>query len=98
MVSLIGEFLIDASPATRKILFDCVNGGRPLLADMSGVTYIDSAGIANLVETYHCALRNGVGFGLVSVGARVNMVLELVRLDKVFPIFDTLEEGLQRVG
>ena len=97
VISLKGDFLVEESPATRKIFFDCIDDGHSVLADMSGVDYIDSSGIASLVEAYHCTIRRGVGFGIVCPSKGVIMVLELVRLDKVFPLFNSLEDGLQAV-
>jgi anti-sigma B factor antagonist len=50
------------------------------------VTYIDSSGIASLVEAYQTAKKKGLRFGLLAVSEPVMSVLALARLDKVFPI------------
>lgn len=94
VVSLSGDFLLDSTPATRKVLFDCLGEGAPLLVDMREVHHIDGSGVASLVEVYHCALRSGIGFSLVAPSPGVVLVLELSRLHRVFPLCDTLEDGL----
>ena len=53
---------------------------------LSDVSYIDSSGIAALVEGFQNARSKGNGFALVAVSDAVRAVLELARLDRVFPI------------
>jgi anti-sigma B factor antagonist len=63
--------------------------------DLSSVTYIDSSGVASLVEALQAAKRNGGRFALVAASDPTRRVLELARLDKVFTIYTTVDEGLQ---
>lgn len=65
---------------------------------MREVHHIDGSGVASLVEVYHCALRNGIGFSLVAPSPGVVLVLELSRLHRVFPLCDTLEDGLRQIA
>ena len=62
--------------------------------DLAGVTYIDSSGVASLVEAFQAARKRRTGFALVSVGSAALRVLQLARLDKVFTIHETLADGL----
>ena len=68
--------------------------GSPVLVDLAGVTYIDSSGVASLVEALQQARSQEAEFALAAPGEGVRRVLELARLDKVFVIHETLEEGL----
>ncbi|HJO24188.1 MAG: STAS domain-containing protein [Myxococcota bacterium] len=90
-----GEVDLEHSPAARKVLLDCVGRSSKVLVDLSGVEYIDSSGVASLVEAFQKAKKSGVEFALVSVNDSARRVLELTRLDKVFTIHDTLAEGLR---
>ena len=84
-----------AAPAhAEEVLLDGIARGKSVFVDMSGVTYIDSSGVASLVEAYQVAKRGGAGFALVAVNPAALRVLQLARLDKVFVIHDTLAEGL----
>lgn len=89
-----GEVDLEHSPTARKVLLDCVGKSSKVLVDLSGVEYIDSSGVASLVEAFQKAKKSGVEFALVSVNDAALRVLELARLDKVFTIHATLAEGL----
>jgi anti-sigma B factor antagonist len=69
-----------------------------VLVDLSAVDYIDSSGIASLVEAFQKAKKAGTGFALASPNPAALRVLELARLDRVFRIFATLEEALDAGG
>ena len=69
-----------------------------MLVDLSGVDYIDSSGIASLVEAFQKAKKAGTGFALAAPNPAALRVLELARLDRVFRIFATVEEGLDAGG
>jgi anti-sigma B factor antagonist len=97
LVVLSGEVDLSTSPEARKAILDCLAARRPVLVDLSGVTYIDSSGIASLVEGYQNARSAGLKFCLVDVSEAAQSVLELARLNKVFPIFANAAECLGRV-
>ena len=94
IVSLMGEVDLEQSPKARQVLLDAVGRGLPLLVDLESVTYMDSSGIASLVESFQRAKKKGVEFSLVCVNPAVLRVLNLARLDKVFTIHDTVEQAL----
>ncbi|MEQ8357202.1 MAG: STAS domain-containing protein [Kiloniellaceae bacterium] len=87
VIGLDGEIDLDRAPKLRNLLLDCVGRGRDVLVDLSQVTYIDSSGIASLVESLQKAAGNGTRFGLIAVSPEVMRVFELARLDKVFAIY-----------
>ena len=94
IIAFEGDVDLEHSPKAREVLLDCVKRGKRVLADLSGVSYIDSSGVASLVEAFQTAKKSGTGFALVSVNAEALRVLELARLDKVFTIHGSLAEGL----
>ena len=98
VVAFEGDVDLESSPEARKILLDCLGRTSSLLVDLSAVTYIDSSGIASLVESYQKARKAGGHFALVAASDSVLGVLRLSRLDKVFTMYDTLEDGLARAG
>ena len=65
---------------------------------ISRVSYIDSSGVASLVESFQSARNAGLLFGLVAVSETALRVLKLARLDLVFPIHATLEDGLAPIS
>ena len=94
VASLRGDVDLEHSPKAREVLLDCVKRGQKVLVDLSGVSYIDSSGVASLVEAFQRAKKSGVEFALVAVNAPALRVLELARLDKVFTIHESLADGL----
>lgn len=94
VVSFEGDVDLEYSPTARKVLLDAVSQDRNVLVDLSGVSYIDSSGVANLVEAFQISREKGTGFALVSVSAEALRVFGLARLDEVFTIHGSLEDAL----
>lgn len=94
IVALSGDVDLDNSPEVRNVLLESVSGKRAVLVEMSAVSYIDSSGIASLVEAYQSARRERTPFALVSVSDAAMRVLELARLDQVFSIHASLSDAL----
>lgn len=94
VVALSGEVDLDSSPKVRGVLLDSVREKRSVLVDMAGVSYIDSSGIASLVEAYQSARRDNTPFALVAVSEAAMRVLELARLDQVFAIHASVSEAM----
>ena len=69
------------------------SGCRHLIADLRASDGIDSAGIRALVRSHTTAQRVGGTFTIVGARPNVLDVLRLSRLDDVFRIRDTVEEG-----
>ena len=91
IVALVGEIDLEQSPRAREVLLESVARERDVLVDLAEVRYIDSSGVASLVEALQVARRNGTGFALLSVSPAALRVLELARLDTVFAIHPSLE-------
>jgi anti-sigma B factor antagonist len=94
VVSLMGEVDLYYSPKAREEILQHLNSKRNVLVDLSNVSYIDSSGVASLVEGYQLARSLKVDFGLVGVSHAAMQVLQLARLDKVFPIYSTVREAI----
>lgn len=92
LVILTGEIDLYKSPVARLKILSCLERGKPVLVDLSAVEYIDSSGIASLVEGYQLSRKKNLAFGLVGVSTPAMNVLQLARLDKVFPIFNSIED------
>jgi len=98
IIELDGEVDLSCSPDARKQILECLGANKDLLVDLSRVTYIDSSGVASLVEGYQTAKKKSLKFGLVGVSEAAMNVLQLARLDKVFPIHANVDACLQEDG
>jgi anti-sigma B factor antagonist len=94
VIAFEGEVDLEHSPKAREVLLEGIGGGRNVFVDMAGVSYIDSSGVASLVEAFQRAKTQGTTFALVAVNPAARRVLELARLDRVFVIHETLAEGI----
>jgi anti-sigma B factor antagonist len=61
---------------------------------MSAIAYIDSSGVASLVEAFQSARKAGIRFALGSVSEAALRVLQLARLDRIFSIHASLDDAL----
>jgi anti-sigma B factor antagonist len=95
VLRLAGNVDLEHSPDIRKILLAAVAERVNVFVDLSEVTYIDSSGIACLVEALQTARSHGADLDLISVSRQAMRVLELARLDMVFSIHDDLASALQ---
>jgi anti-sigma B factor antagonist len=94
IVVIEGEVDLACSPELRDILHAHADARRAaLLLDFAGVSYVDSSGLATLVEYVKLAQDFGGKFALAAVTERVRTILDLVRLSEVFPIYATTAEA-----
>lgn len=98
IVCLTGDVDLSCSPNARKAILASLSQGQHTLVDLSGVSYIDSSGVASLVEGFQTARKKTLRFGLIGVSEAAMSVLELARLDKVFPIHADLAARLKADG
>jgi anti-sigma B factor antagonist len=100
IVDINGDVTLYNSPEIRKVLMDALNkkGTERVVVNMSGVNYIDSAGVASLVEGLKLARSLKNAFALYGLNKHPREVLELTRLIKVFEIYDTENEAVSGVA
>ena len=98
IVRFSGDVDLQSSPEARKILLECVARRMPVLVDLSRVDYIDSSGIASLVESLQTARKSGGNLFIVSASEAALKVIELARLDKVFTICNTIDDAIEKAG
>ena len=90
-------------PITILNLFDFqarvrANTSHTLILDLSGVPYIDSAGIGALVGAYVNHNKENRSLALVGVGERVLNALRITHVDSFFRVFDSLAAAEQAAG
>lgn len=88
VLAVSGEIDLNHSPALRVILRDKAKAKTAqLLLDFTAVAYIDSSGLATLIEYYQSARSFSGKFALCSLSSRVQSSFDLMRLSEVFSIF-----------
>jgi stage II sporulation protein AA (anti-sigma F factor antagonist) len=65
-----------------------------VVLDLSNLSYMDSGGVKVLLDAHRLFLQKKQGFALANPSRIVSMILEVVGLDKHFPVFDSVEAAL----
>ncbi len=96
VIALRGEVDLAVSPRLRELLKEKSSAKCPaLVLDLSEVSYVDSSGLATLVEYCREARQFGGKFGLAGLQPRVRTILEIVRLHEFLPLHATVEEAVR---
>jgi anti-sigma B factor antagonist len=79
----------------RSALQDAdADGSRGLVVDMSRTQFCDSSGLNVLVRAHQRAQTRGSQLRLVMTGASVMRIFVVTGIDRVIPIFRSVEEAL----
>ena len=82
-------------PGLRDLVRVQIEEGRPrLILDLGSVERIDSDGIGEVVAVWQHAKNTGGELVLVGLQPRVRDLFQILFLDKVIPVFDSLAEAV----
>lgn len=91
-----GEIDLHSSPLIKEQIEPLIDGHRAsIIVDLSGVTYIDSSGLAVFIEAMQRIHAYGGKFSLCGLGENVRHIFSIARLDQVFPIFPDQKGALE---
>lgn len=90
-----GDVDMSRSPDLRVALRS-VHERRPtkLVVDLELVGYMDSSGLATLVESMRTAKGNKTNMVLCTMNDKVRAIFEIARLHQFFTIVDTLDAAI----
>lgn len=86
VVAMHGDIDLELSTDVRRALLEALGHSHAVIVDLSGVSMIDSSGVASLLEAFQTARKKGKKLVLAGPGEGVQRVLKLARLDTVFQI------------
>jgi anti-sigma B factor antagonist len=83
-------------PLTIQTLFDFQQivreeTSKPIIVDLSGVDYMDSAGLGCVVSAFTTCQRNQRSFGITGIADRIKTLFVVTHVDGLLPCFDSLE-------
>ncbi|HKP05086.1 MAG TPA: STAS domain-containing protein [Chthoniobacterales bacterium] len=98
VLPLEGEIDLHVSPRVAASLGAMIEQ-KPerLVVDLSAVSYIDSSGLAVLIEGMQNVEAYGGKFVLAGLQDKVRPIFEMARLDQVFIIFPHVDAALAAV-
>ena len=96
ILDLSGDIDLAHSPLMRKALLGEIKEKRTpkVFLNLKNVRYIDSSGIASLVEGLKASRDQGSRLILYGLSTTVREVMQLSRLQKIFEIYDDEEQAL----
>ena len=87
ILDVVGNIDLHSSPEIRRVLLqEFETGGARLLLNLSGARYIDSSGVASLIEGLKAARESNGKLILYGLSPTVRQVIELSRLTKFFNV------------
>jgi len=100
VVALAGPMTLGSSLklADAQIQTAIADGVTKMVIDLTGVDYVDSAGLGMLVFTYGTLNEKGGSLRLCGVAARVMSLLKLTKTDTFLVIDASREESLAALG
>lgn len=91
----VGDIELGCSSAFRNHLHKALESVEDLLViDLSEVPYMDSSGVATLVELMQLSRRDGSRLVLCHMHARVRSIFDIARLDSVFTIVESIDDAI----
>ncbi len=94
-VAIEGEVDLNSSPQLRKAFNDLIDkGSSKIIVNFAKVTYIDSSGLATLIEMMQRLKKDQGRMCLVQMSDKIKSLFEITKLDKLFAIYRTQEEAL----
>jgi anti-sigma B factor antagonist len=83
-----GELDLHSSPVIKEQLESIIDAQRPkVVVDLSGVSYVDSSGLAVFIEAMQRVAGYGGSFAICGLQENVKHIFTIARLDQVFRIF-----------
>jgi anti-sigma B factor antagonist len=98
LVTVAGEVDFASAAGLRERLFTLASAGRPLVADLDRVSFIDAAGLGVLAGTARQASAHGASLRVVCARRQVRRLFGLTRLDQAVPVAASLAEAQVAAG
>jgi anti-sigma B factor antagonist len=94
IVEVEGDVDLGSSPDLRRTLFEALRAAPKLALNLAAIRYIDSSGIATLLEVLKDSQRLGKQFVLFGLSPAVQQVFRLTHVIRIFQVFDSEQEAL----
>ncbi|HEX6712337.1 MAG TPA: STAS domain-containing protein [Thermoleophilaceae bacterium] len=98
VIAVDGEADMTTAVKFNESFFSAARSGvRQVVADLTGVTFIDTTMLNALVVGHRRMARDHGRFAVVCDGPRVSRVLEITGLGQILDVFGSLDDALAHV-
>jgi anti-sigma B factor antagonist len=99
VVAAAGELDLYAAPALRGVLTEAAESADRIIIDLTGVTFLDSAGMTVMVDALNLHHHRQRGtLCLVGLSRAEHQVLDITNLTSQFPIYPSLREAIAELA
>lgn len=96
LIDVVGSLTLFESSALRQAITSLIAEKRKdIVLNLSGLEYLDSSGIGELVRNYLTVIKSGGTLKVVGLSNKVEEILKITQLYKVFPEFPDEEAALK---
>ena len=95
VVRLAGEADTSTTELRDALAAQVATGPRLLLVDMTALTFIDSGATQMITGAYQVLNRTGGTLALIRPAPGVARVLELLGVDRLIPVYGSVEEAIE---
>ena len=98
VIALAGEVDLYTAPELKHQLVEVIgNGAKDVVVDFSRTTFIDSTTLGVLVGGVKRLRPNGGRLSIVCSDRNITKIFEITGLDRVFTIYPTRDEALEKL-
>ena len=88
LIDVVGSLTLFESVALRQAISGLIADKRKdIILNLSGLEYLDSSGIGELVRNYLTVIKSGGSLKVVGLSEKVEDILKITQLYRVFPEF-----------
>ena len=73
-------------------------GNKQIILNMAGVSYVDSAGLGELVSAYTTATNQGGSLKLLHLQGKLHDLMQITKLHTIFAAFDDEKKAVESFG
>jgi anti-sigma B factor antagonist len=95
LITLAGEVDVATVASLSERLFPLAASGRPIVADLDRVSFIDAAGLGVLAGGARRAAAHGGSLYVVCTRRQTRRLFRMTKLDRVIPLAGTVAEAVQ---
>jgi anti-sigma B factor antagonist len=98
VMRLAGQADLTATALRDALTAEIAASPRLLLIDMTALTFIDSGAMQMIISAYRILWAQGLPLALVHPAPSVARMLDLLGVDRLIPVYRTVDEGVAAAG
>lgn len=97
LLRLEGNDSLDCSTAAvvRTAVLDQIDGDSDVVLDLSGVQFVDSAGLGVLISVFKATRRSGCKARFAGIRPEVNHIMEVIHLNRILELSPNVASALR---